>query len=178
VTIKPQFLTQISSIAFNFHLLAVKMTDKPYRMSNILGFTLRPYLHPHIKPTHRNAYIAFFHATSATCLHAKTTNDGLWSSLSYQRRLKALRNQRPVDEDHGAFPSILYPRIEDANATAPCISGTAKFQRPSDIAIPTLVQLPTSLAVFRKKYNHIKPGANSPDNTTLYGTIYHNLTFF
>jgi hypothetical protein len=142
-------------------------------MSNALGVTLKPYLYPHIKPGHRNAYIAFFYASRA-CLHTETTNDSLWSSLSYQRRLKALRSHRPIDEDPEAFPSVLYPRIKDPNVAAPFTSGKTGFRRPSDINVPASARSRTSIKTFKKKYDFIENGEswNNPDDiTTLYGTV-------
>lgn len=144
-------------------------------MSNALGSTLRPYLHPHIKPVHRHAYIAFFNASSRACLHTETANDSLWSSSSYQRRLKALRSQRPVDENPEAFPAVLYPRIQEPAAVARRV--TVGFKRPSGINAgikpdEKVIRPRLALPDFKKKYSYIEPGANSwdPDMVTLYGT--------
>jgi hypothetical protein len=149
-------------------------------MSNVLGGTLKPYLHPHVKPVHRNAYIAFFHASSRTCLNTETRNESLWSSLSYQRRLKALKNQRPVDEDPEAFPSVLYPRIKEP---APELTRvTTGFVRPSNISKPTpdhqWIRPRMTFAGFKKKYDYIEPGASCEDpiTITLYGKTYHGFT--
>lgn len=148
-------------------------------MSNAIGSTLRPYLHPHVQPVHRNAYITFFNATSRGCLHTETTHDSLWSSSSYQRRLKALRSQRPVGEDPEAFPSVLYPRIKEP---APAMTRvTVGFKRPSALASSAkpdnkLIHPRMKLPAFNRKYSYLEPGASclDPDPVTLYGTSHHS----
>lgn len=149
-------------------------------MSNVIGSTLRPYLHPHVQPVHRNAYLAFFNATSHVCLHIEATNDPLWSSSSYQRRLKALRSQRPVDEDPDAFPSVLYPRIKEPAAVMTRV--TVGFKRPSNLASTEkpahkLIHPRMRLDAFKRKYNYLEPGASclDPDPITLYGTNHRSL---
>ncbi|KAE9987113.1 hypothetical protein EG327_004011 [Venturia inaequalis] len=145
-------------------------------MSNAIGSTLRPYLNPHVQPVHRNAYITFFNATSRGCLHTETTHDSLWSSSSYQRRLKALRSQRPVGEDPEAFPSVLYPRIKEP---APAMTRvTVGFKRPSALASAAkpdnkLIHPRMKLPAFHRKYSYLEPGASclDPDPVTLYGKI-------
>lgn len=149
-------------------------------MSNAFGSTLRPYLHPHVQPAHRNAYIAFFNATYRACLHTESTNGSLWSSSSYQRRLKTLRSQRPVDEDSEAFPSVLYPRIKEPAAVMTRV--TVGFKRPSELASTTrsdhrLIHPRMTFPAFKRKYNYIEPGAScqDPDPITLYGTSHYSL---